>query len=395
MAEYKMVRLGEICEQINGVSYKPADVYDSLTEKTKILLRANNIFEDKLNYDELVFVDKKRISENQYMKKGDILICASSGSKHLVGKAACLTEDKDLTFGAFCKVLRPKTVNPEYIKHYFFSSSYRTEISRLSEGANINNIKAADLDNLKIPLPSESIQNKIAKRLDKCVKIINNQKKALEKYDILIKSRFIEMFGDPVQNPMGWEVNQLADFIIFLTSGARGWSEYFSKEGDLFLTIKNVKNNKIKIDDVQHIKVPSNKEAERTKVKENDLLISITADLGRTGVVSKAIASYGAYINQHLSLVRLNMDKINPLFVSYFLETEGGKIQFSKKNQSAVKAGLNFDAIKSLHLINPPLSLQNDFASFVQQIDKSKFAVQKSLEKTETLYKSLMQRYFA
>lgn len=189
------------------------------------------------------------------------------------------------------------------------------------------------------------------------------------------------MFGDPVQNPMGWEVNQLADFIIFLTSGARGWSEYFSKEGDLFLTIKNVKNNKIKIDDVQHIKVPSNKEAERTKVKENDLLISITADLGRTGVVSKAIASYGAYINQHLSLVRLNMDKINPLFVSYFLETEGGKIQFSKKNQSAVKAGLNFDAIKSLHLINPPLSLQNDFASFVQQIDKSKFEIANSLKR--------------
>lgn len=217
MSKWKTVRLGEICEQINGVSYKPADVYDSLTEKATILLRANNIFEDKLNYDELVFVDKKRISENQYMKKGDILICASSGSKHLVGKAACLTEDKDLTFGAFCKVLRPKTVNPEYIKHYFFSPSYRTEISRLSEGANINNIKAADLDNLKILLPSESIQNKIAKRLDKCVKIINNQKKALEKYDTLTKSRFIEMFGDPVQNPMGWGVRKLKETTDIIT----------------------------------------------------------------------------------------------------------------------------------------------------------------------------------
>lgn len=211
MSEWKMVKIGEICEQINGVSYKPADVYDSLTENATVLLRANNIFEDKLNYDELVFVDKKRVSKNQYMKKGDILICASSGSKHLVGKAACLTEDKELTFGAFCKVLRPKTINPEYIKHYFFSPSYRTEISRLSEGANINNIKAADLENLTIPLPTESGQNRIAKQLDKCITIINKQKRALEKYDLLIKSRFIEMFGDPVINEKGWELKTLPE----------------------------------------------------------------------------------------------------------------------------------------------------------------------------------------
>ena len=195
MSGLKTVKIGDICEQINGVSYKPSDVYDSLTENSTVLLRANNIFEDELNFDELVFVDKKRVSENQYMKKGDILICASSGSKHLVGKAACLSEDKELTFGAFCKVLRPKTVNSDFLKHYFFSPAYRTEISRLSEGVNINNIKAADLGNLAILLPTESEQNKIAKQLDKCIKIINNQKRTLEKYDTLIKSRFIEMFG--------------------------------------------------------------------------------------------------------------------------------------------------------------------------------------------------------
>ena len=224
MSEWKTVKIGDICEQINGVSYKPADVYDSLTENATVLLRANNIFEDKLNYDELVFVDKKRISENQYMQKGDILICASSGSKHLVGKAACLSEDKEVTFGAFCKVLRPKAINAEYIKHYFFSPSYRTEISRLSEGANINNIKAADLDNLTIPLPSESDQIKIAKQLDKCVKIMNNHKALLSKYDILIKSRFIEMFGDPVRNPLNWEISNLGSFIENANNGyGKAW----------------------------------------------------------------------------------------------------------------------------------------------------------------------------
>ena len=181
------------------------------------------------------------------------------------------------------------------------------------------------------------------------------------------------MFGDPVQNPKKWDIKKMSDYILFLTSGSRGWSEYFSNKGELFLTIKNVKNNRINIENIQYVQAPNNKEAERTKVQENDLLISITADLGRTGVVSKEIANYGAYINQHLSLVRLNTEKVNPLFVSYYLETDGGKLQFNKKNQSAVKAGLNFEAIKSLTFMNPPLKKQNEFVSFVQQIDKSKF----------------------
>ena len=350
------------------------------------------------------FINKNSIEEYTYNerpsradlvgKSGDILFAKMAETK----KTLILDkETENYLFSTGFFAIRPKSgiLTTKCLYYLLNSKNFLSQKDKNSSGATQKAITNSGLEKINVNIPLFSKQDHIVKQFDLLTDIIKKYQSQLEKLDSLIKSRFIEMFGDPVQNPMGWEVNQLTDFIIFLTSGARGWSEYFSKEGDLFLTIKNVKNNKIKIDDVQHIKVPSNKEAERTKVKENDLLISITADLGRTGVVSKAIASYGAYINQHLSLVRLNMDKINPLFVSYFLETEGGKIQFSKKNQSAVKAGLNFDAIKSLHLINPPLSLQNDFAAFVQQIDKSKFAVQKSLEKAETLYKSLMQQYFA
>ena len=309
-----------------------------------------------------------------------------------IGKTA-ITSDKMYSNEAIMAFLpngKYETDN-SFLYHLFSNKDWSEGSNKAVKGITLNK---ASLSEVKISLPPLEIQKQIAAQLDKCTSIIAKHKLMLEKYDTLIKSRFIEMFGDPVQNPFGWENNQLSDFIIFLTSGSRGWSEYFSQEGELFLTIKNVKNSKINLNDVQHVKAPSNKEAERTKVQENDLLISITADLGRTGVVSKKIASYGAYINQHLSLVRLDTHKINPLFVSYYLETDGGKIQFLKKNQSAVKAGLNFDAIKSLRFINPPLNKQNDFVYFVQQIDKSKFAVQKSLEKAELLYKSLMQEYF-
>ena len=110
MADWKNVRVGDVCEQIRGVSYKPADLHNNLDDNSVALLRANNIFENALTYNDLVYVDNKKVSDSQYLKKGDILICASSGSKNLVGKAACLEEDRKLTFGAFCKVLRTNSI---------------------------------------------------------------------------------------------------------------------------------------------------------------------------------------------------------------------------------------------------------------------------------------------
>lgn len=238
-------------------------------------------------------------------------------------------------------------------------------------------------------------QCEIVDVLDKLTQIIQQRNKEISALDELIKARFVEMFGDPVTNSLSWEEHRLEEYIEFLTSGSRGWSKYFVNEkNELFITIKNVKNNHIVLDNIQYIDAPQNKEAERTKVKTGDLLISITADLGRTAVVDKEVAEKGAYINQHLSLVRLDAERINPLFVSHFLETEGGKLQFKSKNQSAVKAGLNFEAIKSLKVLAPPIELQNQFADFVRAVDKSKVAVQKALDETKLLFDSLMQQYF-
>ena len=193
---------------------------------------------------------------------------------------------------------------------------------------------------------------------------------------------------------MGWPEHQLSEYIEFLTSGSRGWAKYFSEDGEYFITIKNVKNCQITLDDVQHILPPDNAEAKRTRVQEGDLLISITADLGRTGVISKDIAEHGGYINQHLTCIRLNKQVLAPLYVAYYMESNAGKEQFQSKNQSAVKAGLNFDSINTLRLMVPPMAIQEAFIAFVSQVDKSKFEIQQSLEKLEILKKSLMQKYF-
>ena len=257
------------------------------------------------------------------------------------------------------------------------------------------NINAQQYGNLEIEVPSKAEQEIIIKRLDGVRKIINQRRYQLRTLDLLINARFIEMFGEPKLNPHDYPVHQLSEHIQFLTSGSRGWAQYCVDDGkEWFITIKNVKDCHISTANMQAINAPDNAEAKRTRVEEGDLLISITADLGRTGVVTQEIAEHGAYINQHLTCIRLNRKVLEPLYVAYFMESAAGKEQFVSKNQSAVKAGLNFNSINTLQILIPPIEIQQQFLRFVSQVDKSKVVVQKALDEAKLLFESLMQKYF-
>ena len=109
------IQIAQLAEQIRGVSYKPYDIHNSLDEKSVVLLRANNIDNGQINFDDIVYVDRRKVSKQQYLQKGDILICASSGSKSLVGKAAQVDFDGEYTFGAFCTVVRPTKIDAMYL----------------------------------------------------------------------------------------------------------------------------------------------------------------------------------------------------------------------------------------------------------------------------------------
>lgn len=243
------------------------------------------------------------------------------------------------------------------------------------KGAGLKHISKDYILAIEIDLPCETIQLEFLQKTRIIDEVIESKRTQLLLNEDLVKSRFIEMFGDPIRNTMGWPICELSECIQFLTSGSRGWAKYFTDEGEYFITIKNVKNCRITLDGVQHIIPPNNAEAKRTKVHEGDLLISITADLGRTGVVTKEIAEHGGYINQHLTCIRIDQEVARPLYVAYYMESEAGKCQFQSKNQSAVKAGLNFNAINSLRFMLPPIELQDRFIEFIEQTDKSKFYI--------------------
>ncbi|MBQ6877200.1 MAG: restriction endonuclease subunit S [Oscillospiraceae bacterium] len=392
-----MARLGDLIEQIRGVSYKPEDVHNSLDNESIILLRANNIKDGKLNFDEVVFVGKEKVNEKQILKKGDILICASSGSKELVGKAAFVENDLPMTFGAFCKVARPKKENKKYIGHFFNSPFYREKISNSSAGANINNIRNEHIDELQIEYPSLEEQEKISNILDEVNEFISCRKEQLAKLDELVKARFVEMFGDPVQNPMGWKIETLKKNTTKIGSGAtpKGGKESYHTEGITLIRSMNVHDGRFEYKDLAHIADEQAKQLDNVTVEENDVFINITgASVARSCIVPKCILP--ARVNQHVAIVRCISSKLNPIFTNRMFLNKNFKDKLLDIGESggATRQAITKQQLETLAVILPPIELQNQFAAFVEQTEKTKAEVQKSLNELEILKKSLMQKYF-
>lgn len=177
---FKLVKLGDFIKQIRGVSYKKSDIYTNLNEKSIELLRANNIKDSNLVLDDIVYVDKSKVKKEQILKKGDILICASSGSKHLVGKSVLIKENTNFTFGAFCKVIRTEKISSRFLEYFFQSQEYRNLINQVVSGTNINNIKNEHIDNIMIPLPPINEQQRIVNRIESLFAKLDRVKELIE-----------------------------------------------------------------------------------------------------------------------------------------------------------------------------------------------------------------------
>ncbi len=183
---------------------------------------------------------------------------------------------------------------------------------------------------------------------------------------------------------------RLEDHLEFLTSGSRGWSQHVRPTGAMFLRIQNVGLNQLMLDDVAFVDPPSGAEAERTKVRAGDVLLSITADLGRTAVVPDGLGP--AHINQHLAILRLR--GFEPRFVSAFISLGPGKQQLARLDRVGVKSGLNFDDVRSLQVPLPPLPEQRRIADILDKADAIRRKRKEAIALTEELLRSAFLEMF-
>lgn len=396
------VKLKPYISQIRGMTYKPDEIADAPFENSVPLLKANNITDDGLDDSSLIYIDSNRIKPEQFIRAGDLLLAASSGSKKVIGKSAHFTESFGGSFGAFCKVVRPKNgLYSDYLKHFFKTSYYRSSIEKAVQGANINNLRNEHLDGLEIPLPPLDDQIRIAHLLGKVEGLIAQRKQHLQQLDNLLKSVFLEMFGPSSPGYNTWPLEEVRDLAAkhkgAMRTGPFGSNllhSEFAAEGDVaVLGIDNAVQNRFAWDERRFITNEKYRELDSYRVYPGDVIVTIMGTIGRSAVVPSNIPL--AINTKHLAAITLNREITNPLFLSYSIHSSPFILnQFKSKNRGAIMSGLNLEIIKETKLKRPPIELQNKFAETHTSVDELKAMYQQSLTDLETLYGTLSQQAF-
>ncbi|CEE00683.1 restriction modification system DNA specificity subunit [Caldibacillus thermoamylovorans] len=401
ISKYKCYPLKNFIKQIRGVSYKKDQISEKPIEGYIPLLRATNIQNGELTYENVLYVAPSLVKDEQKLRKYDILIAASSGSKEVVGKPGQVKEESNYTFGAFCKLIRPNTnINPDYLRHFFNTKYYSQTISQSINGANINNLRNEHIDNLMIPVPSIDIQRKIAILLNKAQNLIKYRKAQIEALDQLTQSVFLEMFGDPSTNPKRWKKVNLEEIAIkekgAIKSGPFGSqlliSEYV-KNGIPVLGIDNVEKNKFVWAKPKAISEQKYKELKAFRVYSGDVLISRTGTVGRTCVVPDDFKE--GIIGPNLLKVTLDKNLMLPEVLSIMFNYLPHVInQIKWMSPGATVPVFNTKNLKKVKVLVPDKKVQVEFVKKIKEVEelKSKFIL--GLTDLEKNYNSLMQRAF-
>ena len=389
----RLVKVSDVCEQIRGVSYSGDDAIAAPESGYLAVLRANNITDDGLSFDDLTYVPEARISAKQLVIAGDVVIAASSGSLSVVGKAAPAMQNLNMGFGAFCKVLRPNSkVDHAYFAHFFKTSSYRQKVSSLAAGANINNLRNEHLDDLPFPLPPLEEQRRIAAILDQAETLRTQRRTALALLDSLTQSLFLDMFGDPVANPKGLPICELQRLCTRITDGTHQ-SPAWQKSGIPFLFISNIVEGQINFDTHKFISADTHAElTKRCPIEIGDVLYTTVGSYGNAAVVStKELFAF----QRHIAHIKPDRSKLDSRFLAAMIQSPGVRQQVDKVAKGIAQKTVNLADLKGLSVFWPPLPLQQTFATRIAAIEALKATHRRALAALDALFASLQQRAFA
>ena len=358
---------------------------------------------EKVRFDEIIEDCTrfgKKIKTNYYNKKGTYAII-DQGQEYIAGFTdetngvysdvpAIIFGDhtrvfKYVDFPFFLgadgvKILKAKQkISYKYIFYYFLQANFpNTGYARHYKW----------LKELEIPLPPLQTQKHIACVLDKASSIIEKNKTLLAKYDLLIKSVFVQMFGDPIENPKDWEVKKLGETAEIITGNTPSRKEKDNYDSYIeWIKTDNI-TNEIYVTKARENLSEKGEKLGRTVESGSILMACIAGSLksiGRVALTNRKVA-----FNQQINAIVPK--SYNNLFLYVLFQNTQNYAQ-STVNMS-LKGILSKGKLEELEYITPPLSLQNDFASFVEKVEQSKQKASLSLQKAQTLYKSLMQQYF-
>ena len=373
MAEYKMVRLGDVCEILNGYAFKSDKYVDSGIRVIRITNVQKGFIED--NSPAFYPITEKETLKDYELHENDLLISLTGN----VGRIALLSKEMlpaALNQRVGCIRIRDKNLLISYLFTFLNSDKFESDCIYSARGIAQKNMSTEWLKNYLIPLPPIEVQIKIANNLNTCAKIIKKHNKQLNNFDLLIKSRFIEMFGDnPIENGK-WKVETLGSHLITIDNGKSFVCSDSMRKGEYPAILKlsavtygeyNQNENKALLDEDMFLK--------KVEVKQGDLLFTRKNTPELVGMAAYVFETERNLMMPDL-IFRLNVkDDLNKIYlwklINHPLFRE--RIQNLANGSAKSMSNISKERLQALKIPVPPLALQNEFSSFVQQIDKSKF----------------------
>ncbi len=285
------------------------------------------------------------------------------------------------------KLLKAKIANPNY-KYLYYALSH-ADIPNTGYNRHFKWLKE-----ININLPDGSKQQDIVESLDKVSNLISLRKQQLAKLDELVKARFVELFGDPVDNPMGWPTKQLQELVTDDCTISYGIVQTGDDQEDgvpVFRPVDIVNRIPVRSELKKTTEEISNK-YKRTILKGREMLITVRANIADTCIVGEEFA--GCNVGRGIVPIRTKETEMILEFLKYQIDSKHLNDNIKALAKGITLIQLNMEDLREVTLIVPPIEKQKSFIKFAKQTDKSKLAIQQSLDKLETLKKSLMQKYF-
>ncbi len=390
-----MARLGDVCAKITDGSHNPPQ---GISCSEYLMLSSKNIYDDDISFDDPRYLSKENYeTENKrtQISAGDILLTIVG----TVGRAAVVSKtEKKICLQRSVAVIKPKQelIDSRFLMYQL--QSMRTHLEQEARGVAQKGIYLRQVENLQIKVPSRGEQLQVVSNLDQISELISLRKQQLAKLDELVKSRFIELFGDG--NDERFPLKTLPQIVAkdrhALKRGPFGGAlkkDDFVESGYLVYEQRHAIHNDFEYEKY-YISPKKYQEMSMFKVSPGDLIISCSGvTLGRIAEIP--VYAKAGIINQALLKVSLDQSiMLNTFFVHQFRSERIQDVLFGFCRGSGIPNFPSMSEVKSVKFICPPIALQEQFAAFVEQTDKSKLAIQESLAELETLKKALMQKYF-
>lgn len=327
-------------------------------------------------------------SSTKIFKKGTIVytIFATLGEVAILNEAMATNQAI-----AGIRILNETNVDRDFL--YFYLISIKKDILEMGRGVAQNNINLTILRNIEIPLPSLTKQKEIAQMLDKASELIELRKASIEKLDDLSKAIFIDMFGDPVENPKGWDVNSVdtgCDEIVDCINRTAPLSE--NKTEYKMIRTTNVKKYKIVFNETRYVEQDIYDQWVRRLVPQKyDVVFTREAPVGEAGIIT---TDEKLFLGQRTMLFRPNPNRLNSYYLLYELMGNKVKTQIDKISTGSTVKHLSVPDCKKFEINLPPIELQNQFAQTIEKIEFQKSLYEAELTELQATFDALLSQSF-